>query len=179
MDPVRALARPLLASVFVVDGLDSLRHPEKHAAMLEPYGAALDKAAETVPGLPAKRTVLVRVCGGASMAAGVLLAIGKAPRLAAATLAVIGLGSTVVRHPFWSKKGEERREELSAFLTRGAVTAGAVFAATDRRGKPSMAWQYQNWREHREDLAIANEEFEAQLEEVKAKAKEKVAKAKS
>ena len=114
MDPVRALARPLLASVFVVDGLDALRHPEKHAALLEPYGPALDKAAETVPGVPAKRTVLVRISGGASVAAGLLLAIGKAPRLAAATLAVIGLGSTVVRHPFWSRKGEERREELSA-----------------------------------------------------------------
>lgn len=179
MDPVRALARPLLASVFVVDGLDALRHPDKHAALLEPYGPALDKAAETVPGVPAKRIVLVRVGGGASVAAGLLLAIGKAPRLAAATLAVIGLGSTVVRHPFWSKKGEERREELSAFLTRGAVTAGAVFAATDRRGKPSLAWQYQNWREHREDLALVEDEFEAELKEAKAKAKEKVAKAKS
>lgn len=179
MDPVRALARPLLASVFVVDGLDALRHPDKHAALLEPYGPALDKAAETVPGVPAKRIVLVRVGGGASVAAGLLLAIGKAPRLAAATLAVIGVGSTVVRHPFWSKKGEERREELSAFLTRGAVTAGAVFAATDRRGKPSLAWQYQNWREHREDLALIEDEFEAELKEAKAKAKEKVAKAKS
>lgn len=179
MDPVRALARPLLASVFVVDGLDALRHPEKHAAMLEPYGSALDKAAETVPGVPDKRTTLVRISGGASVAAGLLLAIGKAPRLAAATLAVIGLGSTVVRHPFWSKKGDERREELSAFLTRGAVTAGAVFAATDRRGKPSLAWQYQNWREHREDLAQVSDEFEEQLAEVKAKAKEKVARAKS
>lgn len=179
MDPVRALARPLLASVFVVDGIDALRHPEKHAAMLEPYGSALDKAAETVPGVPSRRTTLVRVCGGASVAAGLLLAIGKAPRLAAATLAVIGLGSTVVRHPFWTKKGDERREELSAFLTRGAVTAGAVFAATDRRGKPSLAWKYQNWREHREDLAQVSDDYEEQLDALKAKSKEKIARAKS
>lgn len=179
MDPVRALARPLLASVFVVDGIDALRYPEKHAALAEPYDSVLDKAAEKVPGVPASRTTQVRVIGGASVAAGLLLAIGKAPRVAAATLAAIGVTSTVIRHPFWSKKGEERREELSAFLTRGAVTAGAVFAATDRRGKPSLAWQYQNWREHREDLAQVSDDFEEQLAEVKAKAKEKVARAKS
>ena len=176
---MRALARPLLASVFVLDGVDALRHPDKHAAMLEPYGPVLDKAAEAVPGMPAKRTTLVRISGAASLAAGALLAIGKAPRVAATTLAVIGLGSTVVRHPFWSKKGEERREELSAFLTRGAVTAGAVFAATDRRGKPSLAWQYQNWRGHRADLAEIADEYEEQLEAIKAKAKEKAARARA
>ncbi|UFU02158.1 DoxX family protein [Ruania suaedae] len=171
MDPVRALARPLLASVFVVDGVDAIRHAEEHAVLLEPWEPVLAKAAEKVPGMPTKRTTLVRVMGGTSVAAGLLLASGRAPRLAAGVLAVVALKQTVVRYPFWSAKGAERREKLNGFVRNAALVAGLVFAANDRQGKPSLAWQVENWREHRSDLGDVKSSLEDQLRIAKAEIK--------
>ncbi|QOR69682.1 DoxX family protein [Ruania alkalisoli] len=171
MDPVRALARPLLASVFVVDGIDAIRHADEHAALLEPWEPLLDKVSEKVPAMPQKRTTLVRIMGGTSVAAGVLLASGKAPRLAAGVLAVIALKQTVVRYPFWSAKGADRREKLTGFMRNAALVAGLVFAANDRRGKPSLAWQVENWREHRSDLSDVKSDLEDQLRIAKAEIK--------
>lgn len=170
---MRALARPLLASVFIWDGIDALRHPQPHVELLEPYDGVLDKATERVPGLPAKRTTLVRIGGGVSVAAGVLLAIGKAPRAASTALTLIGAQSAVVRHPFWSVKGPRRQQELKEFLTRGAITAGAVFAVADRRGKPSATWRLGNWRAHRAELNDLSEDWALRLETVKEQAKAK------
>ncbi|UFU07625.1 DoxX family protein [Ruania halotolerans] len=171
MDPVRALARPLLASVFVVDGIDAIRHADEHVALLEPWEPLLDKVSEKVPWLPKKRATMVRLMGGVSVGAGVLLATGKAPRLAAGTLAVVAFKRTIIRYPFWSAKGEDRREKLNGFMRSGAVMAGLIFAAQDRQGKPSMAWQVQNWREHRTDLSDVKSDLEDQLRIAKAEIK--------
>ncbi|SEE99449.1 DoxX family protein [Ruania alba] len=171
MDPVRAIARPLLASVFVVDGIDAIKNADEHAALLEPWEPLLAKVSEKVPGIPKKRTTMVRVMGGTSVAAGALLASGKAPRLAAGVLAVVALKQTVVRYPFWSAKGAERREKLNGFMRNGALVAGLIFAAQDRRGKPSLAWQVENWREHRTDLSDVKSDLEDQLRIAKAEIK--------
>ena len=170
---MRALARPLLASVFIWDGIDALRNPQPHVELLEPYDGVLDRATETVPGLPSNRRTLVRISGGVSVAAGVLLALGKAPRAASAALTVIGAQSAVVRHPFWSVKGPRRRQELKEFLTRGAITAGAVFAVADRRGKPSATWRLDNWRTHRAELNELSQEWADRVDLVKEKHKGK------
>ena len=45
---VRALARPLLAAVFVTEGLDTLRHPESRVAKAEPVIDLVAKSAQPV-----------------------------------------------------------------------------------------------------------------------------------
>src|SRR5699024_4569210 len=165
--------RPLLASRYTGDGIDALRNPQPHVELLDPYDGALDRATETVPGLPSNRRTLVRISGGVSVAAGVLLALGKAPRAASAALTVIGAQSAVVRHPFWSVKGPRRKQELKEILTRGAITAGAVFAVADRRGRPSASWRLDNWRTHRAELNELSQEWADQVELAKQKRKDK------
>ena len=86
---VRRIARPLFAAVVVADGVDVLRTPEPHVARARK--AWEDARARTdLPSLDhAQLRTAVRVHGGATAAAGVLLALGKAPRAAALALAVL------------------------------------------------------------------------------------------
>lgn len=167
MSPLRALARPLLASAFILDGVDALRHADEHARKASPFAPALAKASEKVPGLPADPKTLTRLVGAVQVAAGVLLATGKAPRAAAATLAIITIPTTVVRHPAWSTKGAERQEHVAGLLRSAALLGGLIFAAEDREGKPSLGWRYDNWREHRDELTQLRDELKAEVKAAK------------
>lgn len=167
MSPFRALARPLLASAFILDGVDALRHADEHAEKARPFAPALAKVSQKVPGMPADTRSLTRVIGAVQVAAGVLLATGKAPRVAAATLAVITIPTTVVKYPVWSAKGEERQAHLSGLLRNAALLGGLIFAAEDREGKPSLGWRYDNWREHRAEIDELREEMKAEVKAAK------------
>jgi putative oxidoreductase len=190
MSPLRALARPLLASAFILDGVDALRNTDKRAEVAQPIAPTLSKASEKVPGLPRDTRTLTRLIGAIEIAAGVLLATGKAPRLAAGTLAAITIPTALVKHPVWAMQGEERREHMSGLLTSAALLGGLIFAAQDRAGKPSLGWQYDNWRghrselrgvrdEHRAELTEVRQELRAEVKEAKAQAKAKQARAKA
>lgn len=170
MSPVRALARPLLASVFIVDGLDSIRHADKHAQRARPYEKTLAKLSAHVPGLPADPKSLARITGAISVGAGVLLATGKAPRLAATVLAVIAVPTTLMNYPVTSVKGEQRREYLSGALRNVALIGGLIFAAEDRRGKPSLGWRYANWQDHRAEISDVKEALKTDVKAAKASA---------
>ncbi|WP_420112184.1 DoxX family protein [Pseudactinotalea sp.] len=167
MSPLRALARPLLASAFILDGVDALRHADEHAEKARPFAPTLAKVGEKVPGLPTDPKALTRLVGAVQVAAGVLLATGKAPRVAAATLAVITVPTTIVRHPAWSTKGTERQEHVAGLLRSAALLGGLIFAAEDREGKPSIGWRYENWREHRDELTQLRDELKAEVKAAK------------
>jgi len=151
MNFIRTLARPLLASVFIVDALDALRDPDAHAAKLQPLDGAIDKASEVVPAVPSNRRSLVRIHAGLTLGAGVLFSLGKAPRTSATVLALVSAPAAVIANPVRTK--EQREKNLSTLLGKAAAIAGLTFAATDRKGAPSLGWRYHNWQEHRSDLA--------------------------
>lgn len=167
MSPLRALARPLLASAFILDGVDALRHAEGHAKRAEPFAPAVAKVSEKVPGVPRDLKTLTRLIGAVQIGAGVMLAAGKSPRAAAAVLAVVTIPTTLARHPVWAAKGAERQEHLSGLLRSGALLGGLIFAAEDREGKPSLGWRYGNWREHREELSELRNELKAEVKAAK------------
>ncbi|NEW42631.1 DoxX family protein, partial [Nocardia cyriacigeorgica] len=86
---IRRLARPLLASAFVVDGVDTLMHPEPR---VKTASAVVQKGQQSLPSdmaekLPNNPSVLVKATAVTQVAGGAMLALGKAPRLAA--LAII------------------------------------------------------------------------------------------
>ena len=60
MPVLRAIARPMLASIFAVQGFDMLLHPERVIAQAEPV---VRPVAERVPGVPAKLAARARVSG--------------------------------------------------------------------------------------------------------------------
>ena len=139
MAVLRALARPMLASIFIVQGYDTLRRPEKVAPRAEKVVGPLK---ERVDALPDNTEQLVRINGGVQLVAGSLLAIGKFPRLSALALAATLVPTTLAGHPYWEAKDEqERKQQRVHFLKNLTMLGGLLIAAADTEGNPSLAWR--------------------------------------
>jgi len=138
MTPVRLLARPLLASVFVSGGIEAFRQLEPHVEQAEPV---IDAVAEPL-GLPDDPELLTKVNGGVMIGAGLLLALGKAPRLASAALAGTLIPTTFAGHRFWEiDDPEERSAQQIHFMKNMGLLGGLALAAVDTAGKPGVAWR--------------------------------------
>lgn len=184
MSLIRLLARPMLASAFVADGVDAVMHPERHAEKFDRIRPTLEKAG-VPPVVAADTKLLARATGAVSALAGVGLALGRKPRTAALVLAAINLPIAIVRDPIWAAENREERKEMTSNLLRSASMIGGVLvAALDRKGKPSMAWRYHHWKDNRtelsevkaqakDELRLARLQAKEDLRDVKAKLKEK------
>ncbi len=135
----RRLARPLLASIFVVGGWDAFWNPTGKAKKAETVTKPLaDKAG--VSGLDTE--TFVRVNGAVQIGAGMLLAAGKFRRLAA--LALIGsiVPTTYAGHRFWEESDPSTRNQQKVhFLKNVGLLGGLILAAFDTEGEPSLAWR--------------------------------------
>ncbi|MBP1135686.1 putative membrane protein YphA (DoxX/SURF4 family) [Arthrobacter sp. PvP023] len=138
MSFVRILARPMLASSFVLAGLDKLKNADDTATQLSPL---LRRAAESLP-FTTNEKVLARVIGGTQVGAGVLFALGKSARLAASVLAVISALNAFVEWrsaDITTKEGRDARR--TQLLKNVTLTGGVLLASVDTAGKPSLAWR--------------------------------------
>jgi uncharacterized membrane protein YphA (DoxX/SURF4 family) len=127
----RRIARPLLASIFIAEGWDAVRHP-----------AGGDDALEALPPPPDNTLTLVRLNGIVQVGGGVFLALGKFPRLAA--LALIGsiVPTTYAGHRFWEEADDEKRAQQKTQLLKNlGLLAGLIYAAVDTEGAPSVSWR--------------------------------------
>ena len=139
MQVLRALARPMLASIFVVQGYDTFRQPERVAALAEPVVRPL---AERVPAIPAKTEQAVRINGAAQMVAGSLLALGRWPRLSALAIAATLVPTTIAGHRFWEAEDDTTAaQQRIHFLKNLTMFGGLLIAAADTAGNPSLAWR--------------------------------------
>ena len=141
---IRKFARPMLASVFVWDGVDTLRNASDHVAET---GSVLQRLRKVVPAqyagyIPNDPELAARAVGGLKVGAGSTLALGKAPRTSAAVLALSTLPNLLGRNAFWeAEDSEEKNNRRNGFITNTALL-GALFIATqDTEGKPSLAWR--------------------------------------
>jgi uncharacterized membrane protein YphA (DoxX/SURF4 family) len=144
---LRRVARPMLAALFVKAGIDALRAPNVHAAAAKPVldavAPAVDKAVEMAPidHRPSDE-MLIKVDAGVKIAAGSLLALGTAPRLAATALAASLVPTTLAAHRFWEETDEQRRREQQIhFLKNVGLLGGLLIAAADTAGRPSLGWR--------------------------------------
>jgi putative oxidoreductase len=129
----------MLASIFIVQGLDSLLHPDTKAPAAEKVVRPL---AERVPAVPDSVEQAVRLNGAVQLVAGSLLAIGKFPRLSAAALAASLIPTTAAGHRFWeSSDKQERAQQKVHFLKNVTMLGGLLIAASDTAGNPSIAWR--------------------------------------
>ncbi|MFF0501543.1 DoxX family protein [Nocardia aobensis] len=141
---IRRLARPLLASVFVVDGVDTLMHPEPRAqaaTTLVSHGEQRlpDSVSAKLPSDPAK---IVRINAIVRVGAGTLLALNRAPRLSSLALAVTVVPATVTEQDFWNESdAQQRAAKRTAFLKDVGLLGGLLIAAADTEGKPSLSWR--------------------------------------
>ncbi len=142
----------MLASYFVADGVDAVLKPEVHAARFRKLAGVLERTG-LPPVLASDAAMLARVSGGVSALAGVMLALGRRPRVAAAALAVLNIPITLSNNPVWDEdEGVEKKEQWRGLFRGLGLGGGLILAAADRGGKPSIGWRIGNAREHRSDL---------------------------
>ena len=129
----------MLASIFIIQGYDTLRQPERVAPRAEKVVGPLK---ERVDQLPDDTEQLVRINGGIQLVAGSLLAIGRFPRLSALALAATLVPTTLAGHPYWeAEDDQERAQQRIHFLKNLTMLGGLLIAAADTKGNPSLAWR--------------------------------------
>jgi putative oxidoreductase len=151
---LRSVARPMLASIFVVQGYQTWRWPERVAARAEPV---VRPVADRVALLPDDTEQVVRLNGAVQFVAGSMLAMGWWPRLSAAVLAGTLVPTTLAGHRYWEiEDKQERAQQRIHFLKNVTMLGGLLIAAADTGGHPSLAWRGQHAaRTARRDLALA------------------------
>jgi putative oxidoreductase len=129
MKVVREIARPLLASLFIVSGLEVLANPEPRAKVAKPV---VDMVASIVPFAPTDPVDAVRLNAAVHLGAGALLAAGVMSRLAATALAVSMVPTTVAGHPFWEIDDPMKRSQQRVqFLKNLGILGGLLMVAFD------------------------------------------------
>ncbi len=126
MSPTRTLARPLLASMFIVGGIDSLRRPGGRVEAVRNAGLSSPEQ-------------LVKANGTTHLVGGLALATGRLPRVAALALAGSLVPTTYVGHAFWSEQdsGAKAQQQIHFFKNLGLL-GGLLLAAADTGGRESL-----------------------------------------
>ncbi len=141
---IRKIARPMIASVYIADGADSLLNTSEHTEAAE---TLIKRARAILPREYARRVprdpeLVVRAVAGAKVASGASLAVGFLPRVSAATLAVLAVPTMISRHAFWETQDKaERNARRSGFLTNLALLGGLAITSVDTAGKPGLKWR--------------------------------------
>lgn len=144
---IRKIARPALASVFVWDGVDTLRNTSDHVKETE---SLLKKIRTVVPAqykgyIPNDPELVARGLGSAKVGAGSLFALGKAPRTSAGILAATQLATLLGRNAFWEAKDRaEKESQRNGFVTNAALLGALAILTQDTEGNPSLRWRAQD-----------------------------------
>ena len=143
MSVSRVIARPMLASVFVVGAANALKNTAPPAGKAEPVTSRLvpllKRAGIPVPEDP---ETLVKLNAGVQIGAGLALATGRAPRVSAAVLAASLVPTTAAGHRFWEVQDPaQRTQQKLHFFKNVSMLGGLVIAAGDTDGKPGVAWR--------------------------------------
>jgi uncharacterized membrane protein YphA (DoxX/SURF4 family) len=145
MTVIRLLARPMLASMFVVGGISALKNADALAAKAKPVADKwVPMAQKAVPQLPipTNTTTLVRLNAGAQIVAATALATGNAPRLSSAVLAASLVPTTLAGHRYWEESDPAvRSNQKVQFFKNVSMFGGLLLAGVDTEGKPGMAWR--------------------------------------
>lgn len=139
---VRTIARPLLASIFIIQGADAVRDPSGRAAaasgFAQQYGSYLPETARGF--LESDPDNAVRANGVVHAGGGLMLATGRCPRTASTVLAASLVPTTLAGHPFWDETDpSQRKNQRIQFLKNLGLTGGLLLAAVDTEGKPSLS----------------------------------------
>jgi uncharacterized membrane protein YphA (DoxX/SURF4 family) len=135
----------MLASMFIMGGINSLRNTEMMAQRAKPVIDTMvplaQKVAPSAP-IPTDPKKLVRVNAGVHIAAGLALASGRAPRLSSLVLAATLVPTTAAGHRFWEESDPAlKANQQTHFFKNLSMLGGLLLAGVDTEGKPGMAWR--------------------------------------
>ncbi len=141
----RRLARPMLASMFVAGGVNSLRNREWAAQQAKPVTDKLVPMAQSAMpnvSLPKDPQTWVRINSGVHIAAGLALATNRAPRLSSFALAATLVPTTVAGHRFWEESDPMMKaDQQTHFFKNVSMLGGLILASVDTEGRPGLAWR--------------------------------------
>ncbi|MCG7291952.1 DoxX family protein [Corynebacterium afermentans] len=144
---IRKIARPMLASVYVIDGVETLLNPAGHKDSAD---SVLKKLRDLTPReyrgfLPKSPETAAQIIGATKAGAGASFAIGKFPRLSATLLAATALPTVMGRHAFWEAEDDDEKARLrTGALTDLGLAGGVLLATVDNNGKPDLKWRAQH-----------------------------------
>lgn len=133
MTVLRSIARPMLASMFVVGGVNSLRHTDAMAPKVQPVadkvGPLVRRLAPAAP-IPTNASTLIRANALVHLAAATALATGRVPRLSALVLAASLGPTTVAGHPFWNESDPQSRQNQTIHFFKNVSMCGGLLMAS-------------------------------------------------
>ena len=145
MTVIRLIARPMLASTFVLGAANAL----KNAPNLAPKASRVTEkvvplAQRAVPGapIPTDPVTIVRINAAVQLVAAAALATGRAPRLSSTVLAVSLVPTTFAGHPFWTETDPKTKSQQRLNFFKGiSLVGGLLIAGVDTEGRPGVAWR--------------------------------------
>ena len=145
MTPTRLLARPLLASMFVVGGVNAFRNADsmatKAARVTDRVVPFVQRTVPAAP-IPTDPRTLVRANAAVHLLAAAGLATGRAPRLSATVLAASLVPTTLAGHPYWTETDPATRaNQRIHFWKNVSMLGGLILAGVDTEGRPGLAWR--------------------------------------
>ncbi|MFX4272992.1 DoxX family protein [Propionibacteriaceae bacterium Y1685] len=150
MTLLRAAARTMLASFYVLNGVKTVRDPHPLVPATQPITDTVVPtvkkfAPEQVAGfVPTDTTTWVRIGGIAQIIGGLGVATGKGRRLGALILAGSIVPDTLTNNAFWSEDDEEEKDrKKDGFIKNIALIGSVLLVSQDTEGKPSLAWRAQ------------------------------------
>jgi uncharacterized membrane protein YphA (DoxX/SURF4 family) len=152
MSLLRFVARSMLASYFVVNGVKAIRHPEEFAEDAQPLvDKFLPLITSAVPAeaqgyLPKDTAGFVKCNGVLQVIGGISLATGLGRRVGAGVLAVTMVPHVLTANPL-KAKGDARTVVSSQLGKNVALLGGVLLAAQDTEGKPNLLWRARTQRE--------------------------------
>jgi len=135
MTLLRAMARPMMASMFLVGGVNALKNAPAMAATAKPVTDRIvpmvRKAAPGAP-IPDDAATLVRINGGAQVVGGLMLATGRFPRLSSLLLAATLAPTTAAGHAFWRESDPTvKANQRVHFFKNISMAGGLIMASID------------------------------------------------
>lgn len=136
------VSRSLLASYFVVDGISTAVNPSELVPVVDPaLEKLIDRAKKILPPDKTPKTVaktesVIRLIGLTQAIGGLMLATGVFRRGGAALMATAFIPKLIASQQTQTNRVEKTREL--------ALFGGALIAARDTQGKPSLRWTSQN-----------------------------------
>jgi len=139
------IARPMMASMFVVGGVNALKNTEamaiKAKKVTDRVVPLAQRALPAAP-IPTDPETLVKINALTQIGAAAALATGKSPRLASAVLAASLVPTTISGHPFWEESDPQAKTAQTVqFFKNLSMFGGLLIAAADTEGKPGVAWR--------------------------------------
>ncbi len=141
----RLIARPMLASMFVLGGVNALRNARERAdaasVVTDRVVPLAEKVAPQLP-IPNDPLTLVRINAVVQVGAGLMLATGRFPRLASTALAASLVPTTAAGHRYWEVEDPtQRANQKIHFFKNVSMVGGLMISAVDTEGRPGVAWR--------------------------------------